>query len=348
MFLQELGWNDFFAKQLSEGVPARVASAIREQFLVWTDAGEIEASAGGRLRHSTSKWEWPCVGDWLVLRHNTPVIERVLQRKTKLSRKRPGKQVREQVLAANIDVLFIVSGLDRDYNPRRIERYLVLAREGGTRPVILLNKMDLADELQLDLDGILNETRLLAPDVRVLPVSAVSGNSLDALSGFLSAGETAAMIGSSGAGKSTILNRLLRAELQRTQSVRSGDSRGRHTTSRRELFHMPGGWLLMDLPGLRELQPWANVEHLDYSFDDIQHLAQSCHFRDCSHMSEPGCAVQNAAIDPRRLANYQKLQRELAYLDRKSDPRVAREEQQRWKTIEKSLRASARWQKKNR
>lgn len=349
MLLQEFGWDSFFAAQISpDEVPGRVASAIREHFTLWTEDGETEARASGRLRYSALDAEWPCVGDWVVLRHHAPVIERVLHRKTKLSRKQPGKQVREQVLAANLDVLFIVSGLDRDYNPRRIERYVVLARESEARPVILLNKVDLVPQLELNLDHILDQTRSLAGDVPVLPVSAVSGASLEGLPAFLAAGETAAMIGSSGVGKSTILNRLLGEQLQRTQAVRDDDNRGRHTTTRRELFCMPGGWLLMDLPGLRELQLWADVEQLDQSFDDIQQLAQSCRFRDCSHSSEPGCAVRSAGLDPARLVSYQKLQRELAYLDRKSDPRAAREERQRWKALEKSVRTSSKWRNKSR
>jgi len=347
MILQELGWNDFFAAQLSHGTPGRVASAIREHFLVWTEEGEIEARPSGRLRHSARGRKWPSVGDWVVLRPHEAVIEQVLERKTTLCRKQPGKEVREQVLATNVDVLFIVSGLDHDYNPRRLERYLGLARESGARPVILLNKMDLVAELNLDLDFILTETRKLALDVEVLPVSATSGDSLDRLPVYLSRGETAAMAGSSGVGKSTILNRLLGEELQPTQTVRFGDDRGRHTTTSRELFRMPGGWLLMDLPGLRELQLWTDIEQLDHSFDDIQSLAKNCRFRDCSHLSEPGCAVRTAGIDE-RLANYQKLQRELAYLQRKSDAGAAREERQRWKLLEKSMRAASKSQNKNR
>lgn len=345
MLLQELGWDDFFAAQLTDGIPGRVASAIREHFVVWTEAGEVEAHVAGQLRYSES--EWPCVGDWVVLRPDAPVIERVLGRKTKLSRKQPGKQLREQVLAANLDVLFIVSGLDRDYNPRRIERYLMLAGESGARPVILLNKIDLIDELGLELNAIVSETRRLSVDAAVLPLSAVSGQSLDVVPTFLSPGETAALIGSSGVGKSTIVNRLLGEDLQRTQAVRPGDDRGRHTTSSRELFRMAGGWLLMDLPGLRELQLWTDAEQLDHSFDDIQDLAQSCRFRDCSHRSEPGCAVRNGGIEPARLANYQKLQREVAYLERKSDPKAASEERRRWKSVERSMRAGYKWRKKS-
>jgi ribosome biogenesis GTPase len=332
MLLEQLGWNDFFARQLpQDAVAGRVAAAEREHFLVWTAEGEIEATVSGRHRHASSRW--PSVGDWVVLRKNAPVIDAVLAPKTELSRKRPGKGPREQVLAANMDVLFIVSGLDHDYNPRRIERYMVLAAQSGARPVVLLNKADLAEEFRLDLNRIREETGQLGAGTPVLAISALTGYGLDAIPTLLARGETAALIGSSGVGKSTILNRLLGEDRQRTAEVRSGDQRGRHTTTRRELFVMREGWLLMDLPGLRELQLWADPEQLDSSFDDIRRLAEGCRFRDCTHSSEPGCAVRAAELDSGRIANYHKLQRELAYLDRQNDSRAALEHKRKLKRI---------------
>lgn len=334
--LEEFGWSGFFADQLAAGIPGRVGSANHGRFLVWTEAGEVEAGVTGALRRRSSLW--PAVGDWVVLREDSAVITSVLERRTKLSRKQPEREMREQVLGANVDVLFIVSGLDRDYNVRRIERYLVMAQESGARPAILLNKSDLADELGLDLDSIVSQTQQLSPEAQVLTLSALSDHGLDALPGLLQAGETAALIGSSGVGKSTILNRLLGDERQRTSAVRARDSRGRHTTTSRELFVMPGGWLLMDLPGLREVQLWASTEGLAESFDDIQELAKTCRFRDCAHAGEPGCAVEGAGLDAGRVANYLKMQRELAHLERKVDPRLAKETRAKWKAIEKSLR----------
>jgi ribosome biogenesis GTPase len=332
--LEKFGWSSFFQNQLPTlpaGIPGRVASTNHGRFLVWTETGEIDASVSGLLRKSGTLW--PAVGDWVLLRPDEPAIDHVLNRKTCVSRKQPEREVREQILAANVDVLFIVSGLDRDYNPRRIERYLVMANESGARPVVLLNKSDLATELALDLDDIVARTQLLSPGVTVLPLSALSDHGLDALPAQLVPGQTAALIGSSGVGKSTILNRLLGHDRQATTPVRSSDSRGRHTTTSRQLFLMPGGWLLMDLPGLREVQLWASPDrptgnldsNLEATFDDIQQLAQSCRFRDCTHTTEPGCAVLAASIDPARLANFKKMQRELAQLDRKTDPRQARE-----------------------
>jgi ribosome biogenesis GTPase len=277
-----------------------------------------------------------------VLRPDGPVIDRVLNRKTKLSRKQPEREVREQVLASNIDVLFIVSGLDRDYNPRRIERYLVMANESGARPIVLLNKSDLAAQLSLDLDAIVAGTRLLSPGIAVIPISALSDHGLDAIPAQLGPGETAALIGSSGVGKSTILNRLLGDERQATTAVRASDQRGRHTTTTRQLFVMPGGWLLMDLPGLREVQLWTDpnqsADNLEASFEDIQAMAEKCRFRDCTHTAEPGCAVLAAHLDPARLANYHKMQKELAHLERKANPRLAKETRAKWNAIEKSVR----------
>jgi ribosome biogenesis GTPase len=333
--LEQIGWSGFFADQVITGLPGRVASANHGRFLVWTKAGEVDTSVSGLLRRSATLW--PAVGDWVVLRDDAAVIVKVLERKSKLSRKQPEREVREQVLAANIDVLFIVSGLDRDYNERRIERYLVMARESGARPVVLLNKADLAGELGLDLADVIAKTERLSPGVQVLALSAKSDRELDALPAQLKPGETAALIGSSGVGKSTILNRLLGDERQRTNTV-SADDRGRHTTTTRQLFVMPGGWLLMDLPGLREVQLWASTEDLADSFDDIVALASSCRFRDCAHAGEPGCAVGAASVEPARLANYLKMQKELAHLERKLDPRAAKESRAKWKAIEKSVR----------
>lgn len=336
MNLAQFGWSDFFARQCAAGVPARVASACREQFVVWTERGEMDAEPSGALRYEAPLW--PAVGDWVTLREDGPVIERVLERRTTLSRRQPGREASEQVLAANIDVLFIVSGLDRDYNPRRLERYLVVACRSRARPVIVLNKADLANEMGFDLEEVVSRTRALAKETTVLPVSAMTDCRLDALIAELAPSETAAMIGSSGAGKSTILNRLLGIERQRTSAVRAGDARGRHTTTARELFLLPNESLLIDTPGLREVQLWASEEDVDSGFGDIHELAAECRFRDCTHSGEPGCAVVNAGIDEARLANYHKMRRELEFLERKSNPELERQMWAKWKAIHKAVR----------
>jgi ribosome biogenesis GTPase len=334
--IEKFGWTGFFASQEFVGVPGRVASAIREHYSVWTEAGEIQATIGSVVRNSGTLW--PAVGDWVALNPQEPIIEKVFERRTVLSRKQPGKEMQEQVLAANVDVLFLVSGLDNDYNERRIERYLVAAQQSGARPVILLNKADVAESNGIDLSTALDRLRSWSGGADVLPVSALSGEGLDGIASLLAAGETAALIGSSGVGKSTIVNRLLREEVQATSEVRAGDDRGRHTTTTRSLFMMPGGWLLIDMPGLRELQLWASTEQVVESFDDIQELATQCRFRDCTHTAEPGCAVLASGLDAERLNNFLKMKREVQFLDRKVDKQLMSETRARWKVIHKSMR----------
>jgi ribosome biogenesis GTPase len=330
-----LGWNGFFASQAREGVPGRVASATRERFVVWTEAGEVDVGISGALRRSGAAW--PAVGDWVELGCDAAVIHRVLERRTVLSRKQAGRAIDEQVLAANIDVLFIVCGLDGDYNERRIERYLVAARQSGARPVIVLNKADLAGNSAMDLPETVARVEHWS-NAPVLPVSALADDGLKALDGVMARGETAALIGSSGVGKSTIVNRLLGERRQATREVGSEDDRGRHTTTTRSMFLMPGGWLLIDMPGLREVQLWAEPEQLDGAFDDVRELAAGCRFRDCTHSGEPGCAVVESGIDEGRLGNYRKLRRELDYLERKADKRLMSESKARWKVIHKAVR----------
>jgi ribosome biogenesis GTPase len=335
MNLDDIGWAHYASRTSIQTRPddnqGRIALVHRNQFIVWTSTGEVTATLSGHLRHMDSSQ--PCVGDWVTLREGT-VITALLPRRTALSRKEPGSRIREQVLAANMDLLFIVSGLDRDYNPRRIERYLVLAHESGARPVILLNKADTRN----DVEDVIRLTRRHAPGVPVLALSALEQWGLEAIAGNIESAQTAALIGSSGAGKSTIVNALLGEARQSTALVRDGDSKGRHTTTHRELIRMPGGWLLMDLPGLRELQLWADPENIDDAFAEIAELAVHCKFRDCSHQAEPGCAVRNAALDPARLNSYRKLQKELHYLELQTDIHRAHGERKKWNAIEKEVR----------
>ncbi|MBZ5592356.1 MAG: ribosome small subunit-dependent GTPase A [Acidobacteriia bacterium] len=330
MSLEKFGWNSYFEGRLVRPAePARVALADRELFVVWTESGECEATAGGRLRYE--KDHWPVVGDWVALEAGTRIAA-VLPRQTAFSRKEPGKVTREQVIAANIDVLFVVAGLDGDFNLRRLERYLLMTRESGARPVIVLNKAD----LRADAAEAAAETEALGAPVAV--ISALDGSGLSTLEQHIAAGETAALTGSSGVGKSTLLNRLLGSDRQHVQEVRAGDSRGRHTTVRRELFLAPNGWLLIDTPGLRELQLWSGMESVDLAFADIADLAQQCRFRDCRHQGEPGCAVADSGIDEGRLASYAKLLREAAHLERQQDQRAALEEKRRIKRIHRAMR----------
>jgi ribosome biogenesis GTPase len=338
MSLGKFGWNSYFENEFlrvaEPGVePARVALADRELFVVWTESGERESTVSGRLRHSGG--EWPAVGDWVLLKGGTRIVH-VLPRQTAFSRKEPGAVTRAQVIAANIDVLFVVAGLDGDFNLRRLERYLLLARESGVRPVVVLNKSDLRADAE---EVAVHAGALGAP---VVTTSALDGLGLQALEVHIAPPQTAALTGSSGVGKSTLLNRLLGSDRQRVQEVRESDSRGRHTTVRRELFLAPNGWLIVDTPGLRELQLWAGAESVDLAFADIAALAEQCRFRDCRHQGEPGCAVALGGIDEARLASYAKLQREAAHLERQQNQRAALEEKRRIKRMHREMRGRNR------
>jgi ribosome biogenesis GTPase len=340
MSLEQFGWNSYFASQFLQlaaagAEPARVAWADRDRFFVWSESGEREATVAGRLRHDSG--DWPTVGDWIVLEDGSRIAA-VLPRQTAFSRKETGAASRQQIIAANIDVLFIVSGLDGDFNLRRIERYLLLAWESGAKPVVVLNKSDVCG----NTGQAVADVSTIASGAPVVLVSALEGRGMTDLEAHLLSGQTAAVTGSSGAGKSTLVNRLLGQERQRVQEVRADDSRGRHTTVRRELLLAPAGWLLIDTPGLRELQLWATPGSIDVAFDDIAALATKCRFRDCRHQGEPGCAVAAGGIDQSRLANYTKLQRELAHLDRKLDQRAAQEEKRKIKRIHRAMRGKNR------
>jgi ribosome biogenesis GTPase len=282
------------------------------------------------------------------------IITDVLPRKTKFSRKASGSTAEEQVIAANIDLLFIVCGLDHDYNLRRLERYLVAAGQSGARPIIVLNKADLYFDLGTDLGARIAEVKAIATGVPVLAISALSQggsghqNSAETLLPMITAGKTAALVGSSGAGKSTIVNQLLGAAAQATQPTRESDSRGRHTTTHRELFFLSNGGLILDNPGLRELQLWSQDSQtgsrhypqttaVEEAFPEIQSLAATCAFRDCTHTAEPACAVQGALasgeIEEARWRSYLKLQRELRHAAAQSDPNLRRTEKERWKKL---------------
>jgi len=333
MTLSSIGWSDRFARQMIQFpgcIPARVSQSHRDHYLVWTEAGEQAASPAGKLREKGQLW--PTTVDWVALREGG-AIEAVLDRATVLERKQPGRTSREQILAANLDVLLVVMGLDHDFNPRRLERYLILAQEGTIRPVLVLNKADLHDNLA----AVVREARSLASGIPVFPMSATEGWGMKDLHELIGAGETAALAGSSGTGKSTIVNRLTGQATQATQPVREHDSRGRHTTTHRELFLLDHGWLLMDLPGIRELQLLGGVKSVEEVFADIRSVAERCRFRDCQHDAEPGCMMRQE-IDPARLAAWRKLRREADHAHRQVDLGAVLIDKQRWKAIHKAMR----------
>ena len=347
MSLQLLGWNarfeSAFAPHAARGlVPARVARADRDRYVVLDEGGARSAELAGRLRHEArSRAELPAVGDWVALRPgaaSSAIIDAVLPRSSAFVRKVAGETTEEQVVAANVDTVFLVSGLDGDFNPRRIERYLASAWESGAEPVVVLNKADLAE----DLEARIAQVEAAAPGVGVVAMSALAGQGLDSLAPWLGACRTVALIGSSGVGKSTLVNALLGEERQATARVREDDSRGRHTTTHRELVPLPGGALLLDTPGMRELQLWGDESGLDGVFPEVTALAQRCRFRDCHHESEPGCAVlgalESGELEPERLESWRKLQRELQWLAARQDARARAELESKWKAITKSMK----------
>jgi ribosome biogenesis GTPase / thiamine phosphate phosphatase len=334
MSLAAIGWDDFFASAYAPWTdtrdvrPGRIAIEFNQIFRVYVEDGEVDAVTAGRLKHrAASRAELPAVGDWVAVRQRPEdgaVIVGVLPRRTAFTRRAAGEPTGEQVVAANVDVVFVVMGLDRDYNPRRLERYLLMARESGAAPVILLTKPDLSP----DLSAHLRDVTTLAGDIAVHVVNPKRGEGVEQLHAHLEAGRTGAMLGSSGVGKSTIINRLVGVDVQRTREVRASDSRGRHTTTHRELVMLPGGGLIIDTPGMRELQLWDAADAVRETFDDIDALAAGCHFTNCRHRDEPRCAVKAAVAEgtlpAERLDSYVKLQDELATLARQQEERAWR------------------------
>lgn len=322
-------WVERLPPELSEPVRiGRVIAAHRTCCEIVTDGGPATATTAGRF-HQAAAIDRPVAGDWVCLRQEaeTPVIEAIVPRRILLRRVAAGGQDGDQAVAANVDTVFIVGGLDGDHEPRRLRRYVSFVAGGGARPVIVLNKADLV----VDLAGAIADLAGIAPDIPVHPVSATADVGLEVLAAYFVPGHTLACVGSSGVGKSTLINRLLGLELQATGEVRADDSRGRHTTTARMLIPHPSGAVIMDTPGMRELALSAEASDLDAGFHDLATRAESCRFRDCTHQGEPGCAVQ-AAIDRGELSRAQlddwaKLVREAVYDRERRHERHARERQ---------------------
>jgi ribosome biogenesis GTPase len=349
MTLEDLGWNDLFAAAFApyaeQGlVPARV-TAQKGLNQISTGDAEHYADLAGKLRHELKGPESlvaPAVGDWVAVRLPTgegrAMIHAILPRRSKFSRKSAGQRTEEQVVAANVDTIFLVSGLDGDFNPRRIERYLTAAWDSGAQPVVVLNKLDRC----ADPEACLLETQAIAMGVPVHRVSALTGENCEELAAYVVPGRTVGFLGSSGVGKSTLINRLLGRDVQRTGEVREGDDRGRHTTTHRELFLTPGGGLLIDTPGLREIQLWEGDQGIESAFPEIETLSEGCRFNDCQHQGEPGCAVEAAAasgeLTPERLESFRKLQRELRHIHVRHDEMARLQEKRRNKVLHKAQR----------
>jgi len=328
-------------------VPARVAVEFNHLYRVYVDGGDLDAVVSGRLKHhAMSRGELPAVGDWVVARkrpeEDRASIVHVLPRRSRFSRKVAGSVTDEQVVAANADVVFLVMALDGDFSPRRLERYLLLARESGASPVVLLTKPDLSADLPAQVAEVVGVTNELPVHV----LNPRSGEGADALRGYLARGRTCALLGSSGVGKSTIVNRLVGADVRRTRAVREEDSKGRHTTTHRELVPLPAGGLLLDTPGMRELQLWAAGDAVEQAFEDVDRYAGDCHFSDCRHRDEPRCAVKAAVaeglLSAERLESYRALQDELAHLARQQDERAMLEQKRRGRIGAKAFRQTLR------
>ena len=346
--LAEYGWNARIATQFEAHAPAgslagRVLSEHRGGYVVAAESGEVEAAVTGRFRHEASHAEeFPAVGDWVALEMaeggQSAVISAVMPRQTRFVRPARGDALSAQVVAANVDVVLLVAGLDNDFNLRRLERYVALAWSSGAEPVIILNKADVCD----DVAGRTADVTMIAPGVPIRVLSALDGTGLESVLPLLEPGKTVALIGSSGVGKSTIVNAILGWDRQSTGAVRGTDQRGRHTTTMRELVVTPSGALLIDSPGMRSVGMWEIEEGLADAFADVEAFASQCRFSDCGHESEPGCAVQAAIEDgslpASRLASQQKLARESAAYAMRVDHAARANSKKRWKAIHKSVR----------
>jgi ribosome biogenesis GTPase len=349
--LATLGWSPLWAGRFAphaEGCfPGRIVAEHKEVYQYLAEGAEGTARVSGKLRHDArERADFPAVGDWAVLSRpgadGPAVIHAVLPRQNRFSRKAAGQTTTEQIIAANLDVLLLVTSLDNDLNPRRIERYLAAASLPDCTFVLVLNKSDLCDQPEQAVDR-------LRADLAGVPVHAVSartGDGLDALASYLGTGQTVGLVGSSGVGKSSLVNRLLGEDRQAVQAVRAWDDRGRHTTTHREMIHLPHGGLLIDNPGMRELQLWDAAADLDSPFADVAELAGRCRYSDCRHQQEPGCAVRQAVeeglLDPGRLASFHKLQRELEHLEAQQDAQAARRRKESDKRIHRAINREKR------
>lgn len=343
-FLQNFGWNDFFAKHFAslndaELIPARVIGQEKDLCRVQLSLKIVwPATIAGKLRFEGGLL--PAVGDWVACRvsGDRAVIHHVLPRKSSIERKSAGTNIDVQVIATNVDHLLIATSVNEDLNARRLERYLTLGWDSGAVPVIVLTKMDLAE----DRGALQQNVESDFPGVAVLAVSNEDPDSLQQFTHYLSQGNTCAVVGSSGVGKSTLINNLIGAEVLKTQSIRENDGRGRHTTTARYLFKSFFGGLIIDTPGMREIQMAGQEEGFEKSFADIEELCLSCRFGDCAHDSEPGCAVKTAlasgGLPQERWENYQKLLAEIRYFQRKTDKAAMSEEKKKWKRIHQAVR----------
>lgn len=346
--IEQWGWRPFLEESmtpyLSQGcVPGRVVLEHKHLYRIITRNGELLAEVSGKFRFQTmGREDYPAVGDWVAVQaridEGKATIQGVLPRFSKFSRKIAGNTTEEQLVAVNVDTLFLAQALNQDFNLRRLERYLVLAWESGANPVIVLTKADLCSDVEEKTAQVCS----IAPGVPIYAVSALEKTGIDELAPYLKPGQTVALLGSSGVGKSTLINRLYGRDVQDTGGIREDDGRGRHTTTHRELVLLPEGGLLIDTPGMRELQLWEADSGISSGFRDVEELQAECRFHDCTHKNEPGCAVKAAIrsgqLDEERYNSYLKLQKELAYLARKESVHLQQQEKAKWKQVHKQMR----------
>ncbi|HEY1928782.1 MAG TPA: ribosome small subunit-dependent GTPase A [Caulobacteraceae bacterium] len=351
--IEEFGWSEQLRRQFApfaaRGLqPARVTVQQRGLFTLAADDGELLGRIAGRLAHDAAPGALPVAGDWVAIAprpaEGAATIHAVLSRRTAFVRRAADTTQDAQVVAANVDIALLIAALNGDFNLRRLERYLAAARESGAKPVVLLTKADLVD----DVESAIAAACSVAGDAPVLAVSAQTGEGMEALTAWLAPGLTCVLLGSSGAGKSTLVNALAGRELMATGAVREDDARGRHTTTYRELVRLPCGALALDTPGMRELGLLDAGAGVASTFEDIEALAARCRFRDCRHGDEPGCAVRAALesgeLDPGRWRGFDKLRRETAHFERREDPLAREAERRRWMAIHKAQRARRRSQ----
>ena len=338
--LERIGWD--VSSQIDDASIARVISVQKNSYRITDGKLAFTAHLSGRfLNQAEATQDYPAVGDWVEVvkleDEGKAVIQRVLPRKSQFIRQAAGGRTEAQVLAANMDSVLIVNSCNHDLNVRRLERYLIAAYESGATPMIVLTKIDACP--QEERNSIIQQVEAVAMGVPIIAISSVTGEGLQELLTFLPAKKTAVLLGSSGVGKSTLVNTLLDKEIQATKTIREDDSKGRHTTTHREMFFLPNDAMLIDTPGIRELQLWENTSAIETTFEDVEAYGNACKFKDCKHESEPGCrirqALESGELSEARYQSYQKLQKELAYEKRKQDQKARLEEKNRWKQISK-------------
>ncbi len=338
--LERLGWNNYFEEQFIK----RENINLEAGRVVWENRGfyKVESFYGNSMAKLRGKaineGVHPVTGDWVLFSKEEGteflIIEKILERKSKISRKTAGEQSKEQILASNVDIVFIVTALNEDFNLRRIERYLSVVWESGAKPVIVLTKKDLAEDFETKLA----QVEIVAFNTPIVAVSSITNENVDIIREMVQYGETAVLIGSSGAGKSTLINSVIGENILKTGNIREDDGMGRHTTTSREMIFLKNGGIFIDSPGLREIQLWAH-NGVSAVFEDIESYILNCKFKNCTHTTEPGCAVrtaiENGELSEKRYESYCKLKKEERYIAGKSDEKIRQEEKKKWKDIGK-------------